>query len=418
MDNIYVKPATEANRVNVATREIDGVHYPVYIGGLGDIALDAWGTQKASTATSLLHSLFTYDVPAKAWLMYENGSEVRTSTDITSSNGSLKMLTTVTNSVLLLESRECPRYQPNRGHLYSTAGWFPNKTSDGVRDFGLFTAENGVFFRLKADGLLYAVLLRGGVEVLEEVIDTSGLTGFDVEKNNIYDIQIQWRGAGNYYFYIGNPSTGYSTLVHAFNLLGTLTTTSSFNPAQPMAYRATRITEDVEMHFGCVDVTSEAGLLNNRETYISAFAEAVPVTTDTPVLIVHQPLQINSTTNTRTATLARITVTCSKKAVFKVWFTRDLANIIGATFKELANGSYVSTDSPDMNAAAVRATSVITANLDKITPIPVEAAVRTVVENPYRDRIEFPLVRGDYLIVTCTAATASADCVIEWGEQV
>jgi hypothetical protein len=265
--------------------------------------------------------------------------------------------------------------------------------------------------------LLYAVLKRGGSEVLEELIDTSVLTGFDVEKNNTYDIQFQWRSAGNYNFYIGHPADGHSHFVHTFNLLGTLAGASLENPALPIAMKATRTTEDVEMNFGCADITSENGG-RDKEVYNSAYAETVSVSTDTPVLVIKQPLQINSKTNTRTMTLARVTVKCSKKANFKVWTTRNLADITGATFKTVNGGSFVESDSTDMDATAVRATAVTVANLHFVTSVTVEALAREVVDNPWRGRIEFPVVRGDYIIVTCTAASANADAVIEWGEQV
>lgn len=385
--------------------------------GKGDLTTDAWGVQKTSLPHSVFHGMWTYDIPASMWFMYENGTQVYTSTDITSVNGVAKLLTTVTNTALLMQSRECPRYQPNRGHLFSTALWCPDKTNDGVREWGLSTVENGVFFRLKADGLLYAVMLSGTTETHEEVIDTGKIPLFDVEKNNIYDIQFQWRSAGNYNFYIGDPATGTSKLVHTFNFLGTLTNPSLQNPALPAHFKATRTTEDVELNVGCADITSENGL-TDREQYSSAYSEAVSVTTDTPVIVVHNPLQINSETNTRTATLARISVNCSKKGVFKVWVTRDPADLTGETLKAIGNGSYMQTDSTDMDATAVRATAATVANMRPITSVAVEAAVRNSVDNPYRGRIEFPLVRGDYLVVTCTAATAAADCVVELGEQV
>lgn len=418
-DDIYVKPATEANRVKVATREIGGTHYPVYFGGAGDLNLDAWGTQKVTEGISLFHGLWSFDIPPSMWFVYENGTRVNplASTDVTSSGGAAKLLTTASNTTLLMESRECPRYQPNRGHLISMAGWFPGKTNDGVRDFGLFTTENGAFFRLKADGLLYAVLRSGGAET-EELINVNAIPSFDIEKNNIFDIQYQWRGAGNYKFFIGDPAVGLLKHVHTFDLLGTLTVVSMENPALPIAFMATRTTEDVEMNIGCADITSEGGKFNNTEQYKSAYAEAVSVGADQPVIVIRQPEQINSETNTRTITLARITVNCSKKSVFKVWTTGDPTNVIGATFKSRGGGSYVEHDSPDLDITAVRATSVTVANLNFITAVPVEATQRSPIDNPYRDRIEFPLVRGDYLIVTCTASTALADCVVEWGEQI
>ena len=115
--------------------------------------------------------------------------------------------------------------------------------------------------------------------------------------------------------------------------------------------------------------------------------------------------------------LARISVTCDKKATFKVWMTRDATQITGATYKPVNAGSYVESDSTDMDATAVRATSVTTSNMRFITAVPVEAGVAREIDNPYRDKIEFPIVRGDYLVITCTANTALADVVVEWGEQ-
>lgn len=379
--------------------------------GEGDLTADAWGVQKVSFPRSILHRLFTFDIPSSHWFMYENGTQVYTSTRIVSSGGAAVITADATKTVTLLESRECPRYQPNRGHLYSTALWCPSKTNDGVRDWGLFTTQNGIFFRLKADGKLYAVLRSGGSETLEQEITTTGVASFDVQKGNIYDIQFQWRGVGNYKFFINN------VLVHTLSLLGTLTALSMQNPALPAAYKCTRTTQDVSMSIGCVDITSENGM-TDTEVYESAYSSAVSVSTDTPVIVVKIPLLIGSVTNTRTVTLARISFNCSKKAVFKVGATRTAGDITGATYVALGNGSYVECDSTDMSGSAVRATSVTMANLHKITSVPVEAAVPQMVDNPHRGRIEFPLVRGDYLVVTCTAATATADVVVEWGEQV
>jgi hypothetical protein len=140
--------------------------------------------------------------------------------------------------------------------------------------------------------------------------------------------------------------------------------------------------------------------------------------TNIPVLVIHNPLIINTKVNTRTLTLARISVSCSKKATFKVWETRSAGDITGETLVTIGNGSFVQTDSPDRVAGAVRATAVTAANLRFVTALPVEAAIRGTWENPYRGRIEFPMVRGDYLVVTCNASTATAECVIEWGEQI
>ncbi len=194
-------PVTDANALTDA--QIRATPIPVSGSlGTGDLTVDAWGSQKVSMPFSLDHGLFTFDISALLWFMYEGGAQVYTSTNIVSTDGAAVLTGNAAKPLVRLESRLCPRYQPNRGHLFSTALWMPDKTNNGVRRFGLFTDENGVFFRLKADGKLYACLKSLSSETYEEEIDTTGIAGFDVEKGNVYDIQYQWRGVGNYKFFI------------------------------------------------------------------------------------------------------------------------------------------------------------------------------------------------------------------------
>lgn len=379
--------------------------------GVGDLTTDAWGVQKVSLPVSLFHGLWTFDVPASMWFMYHNGAQVYSSSNITSASGAGRLGTSATNADLVLESRECPRYQPNRGHLFSTALICPYPTADGLREWGLQTNDNGVFFRLKSDGNLYAVLKTLGVETSEALISTNG--DYDWAKGNLYDIQYQWRGVGNYKFFVN------LNLVYEMNNVGMLTALSMANPALPIAFHAHRMTEDVELIIGCADVTSENGENHNMEQYASAYASNVAVVTNTPVIVVKSPLTIGSAVNTRTLTLARITVTCDKKSVFKVWKSRDATAFAGPTFKRVSTESFTESDSPDMDATAVRATAVDLDKLSLVTAIPVQALASREVANPYRDRIEFPIVRGDYLAVTCTSNGAgTAEAVVEWGEQI
>lgn len=402
----------------------DGTHAKrVAIGGggatgKGDLTIDAWGAQKVSLPQSLLHGLFTFDIPPTTWLLWHGTTNVATSTNIVSAGGVAQITANTTQPVVRLESRECPRYQPNRGHLFSTALWLPAKTNNGIRDFGLFTNENGVFFRLKADGKLYAVLRRAGTEVREELIDTSVLTGFDVEKNNIYDIQFQWRSAGNYHFYIGDPATGVQKRVHTFDNLGKLTSASLENPALPVTFKATRTTQDVVMHVACADVTSENGTRAVYQ-YDSAFAEALAVNgTNVRVLVVRSPLLIGGKTNTRTVQLARINFSSTTAATFKVWTGNNPAAITGGTFVSIGNGSYIETDSPDTVAGAVRVTSVNVALMKNVVAVPVQALNPRSFENPAPGLITFPVVRGEYIVITCTATSATVSTVIEWGEVI
>jgi hypothetical protein len=262
---------------------------------------------------------------------------------------------------------------------------------------------------LKADGKLYAVLRSGGVETREEEINLTGLDGFDVEKGNVYDIQYQWRGIGNYKFYIN------LTLVHVFELLGTLTALSMQDPALPCSYKATRTTQDVSIRAGCVDITSENGS-DDRLHYGSAYADQTVIGTNDPLIVVLNPLTINSKTNTRMVELSRISLTSDKNGSFRVWVARDPTAIIGATLVARGNGSFIQTDSTDANPTAVHATSVDIAKMTLVTVMPVRANIPVSMDNPFQNRIDFPLVRGDYLVITGTTVNAACEAVVEWGE--
>ena len=120
--------------------------------GAGGLTVDAWGVQKMSLPFSLFHGMWTFDIPASMWFMYENGTQVYTSTNILSTGGCAHLTADVTNTAVIMESRECPRYQPNRGHLISMALLCPNKTNDGVRDFGGFTMDTITILRGQAHG--------------------------------------------------------------------------------------------------------------------------------------------------------------------------------------------------------------------------------------------------------------------------
>lgn len=381
--------------------------------GTGAITTDAWGVQKVSLPYSLFHGLFTFDIPDKMWFTYENGTQVYASTNIVSTNGTAVLTTSAAKTSLTLESRVCPPYQPNRGQLFSTACWCPSKTADGVREWGLQTSDAGVFFRLKADGLLYAVQRSVTVETAEELIGTAGVPGFDVQKGNIYDIQYQWRGVGNYKFFINN------VLVHTFDWLGTLTSLSMSNPSLPMVFKATRTTADVALYLGCADLSSENGR-EPQEEQQAAYSQAVATNgADKPVLVIHNPLLINGKVNTRTIHIHSINLRNTKKCIFKLWKTRSAADITGETLVVGYGGkyTYVQSDSTDMNAGAVRATAVTVANLEFIDVFPVEVSVPYDHQFP-NGHLSFNIVRGDYLVITNDSVNGVSDVVIRWGEEI
>ena len=148
----------------------------------------------------------------------------------------------------------------------------------------------------------------------------------DLSKGNVFDIQYQWRGVGNYVFFINLQEVANSAY------LGTLTRLSMFNPALPVAFESINKGDADKMIFGCVDVTTEGGS-GNGSTYGSL---APPTSTadlsltglDCPVLVAHNKSTLaDGRINTRDITALLLTAWSDVKGVLKVYYTRDTTAI-------------------------------------------------------------------------------------------
>ena len=294
-----------------------------------DLGFDAWGRNKVVRDDSIFHGMFTYGIPIPNWKESINDVVQTTFTNATSVNGTLNLTSGATlNDVSELRTYRNPRYEPNRGHLFSTSLFFSNPNDLGNRRVGYFTEESGAFFSLES-GVLYGVIrttLTGVTSDDKYVIDT---TGIDLSKGNLYDIQMQWRGVGNYKFFIN------LTLVKEVEYLGVSTELTTFNPANPIKFECENLGNEVILKVGCVDVTSEGGKANGK-TYgsvgISNQTGSVAITGyNQPVIVARSKLTVNSLINTRDTLALLATAYADQKSVFRIWATRDFTAITDGT---------------------------------------------------------------------------------------
>lgn len=293
-----------------------------------ELGFDAWGRNKTMSDNSIFHGMFTFNVPVSNWYETLNGI-VNTGAMLFSNSidGALRVICGGTLSdTTYLRSFRNPRYEPNRGALYSTAGWFVNPTALMTREFGTFTAESGVFFRLKSGGTLVGVIRTtvGGVTTDDEIALTIP-DGVDLSKGNVFDIQYQWRGVGNYKFFINLVEAGDS------NYLGTLTNLSMYNPALPVAWNSENLGDNDAMFFGCVDVSSEGGK-DNGKTYgsvgISNESGQVSISGyNTPIVAIRSKLTVGGLINTRDTLALLLSSYSDNKSFIRVWATRDFTSI-------------------------------------------------------------------------------------------
>jgi hypothetical protein len=314
-----------------------------------DIGRDAWGRPKVINDESLFHGMFTYNVPVSVWKEELNGVEIPLN-NATSIDGKLSILAgaTLSDETRLTSYRNL-RYQPNRGHLYSTAGFIINPTASMERDFGTFTTDSGVFFRVKSTGM-YAVIattLNGVYVENETVIDT---TGIDLSKGNTYDIQFEWRGVGNYKFFINLVE------VLSVDFLGTQVELSMFNPSNPVCFRSTNLGANDAMQFGCVDITTEGGTQPKGEygsVSVSNESGQVSMTGfNVPALAIRSKLLVGTLVNTRDTLALLASAYSDQKSFLRVWVTRDFTAITpnNQTWTDYGDGhlEYIVYDDPDV----------------------------------------------------------------------
>ena len=373
-----------------------------------DLGVDAWGRNKTISDVSLFHGIFTFSVPREMWIEYVDMIEQSTFTNFTSSNGRLKIQGANGHTNFLMSKRH-PRYQPNRGHLYSTAMILPDADLAVNQEFGLFHHQAGVFFRVNA-GAIYAcrrTLVDGVVVNYSEVITLPD--GIDLTKGNVYDIQMQWRGVGNFKFFINLQ------LVHTMSMLGTLTELSAWNPALPISFQVDGL---ATMYCGCADVTSEGGQGENRQRGSIDSQEVSLSTQELPVLLLHcsNTISYNGTTvmNTRDIALRRISGYSDANTVVKMYYARDATKFTGTTFTN---------DDPEgfVKFAIDGAITLVggTTGLDRELTRRIPANGNIEVVNPDDQLGDFYLTHGDYILVTMTAKNATlGGAAIEWGAEI
>lgn len=387
---------------------------------LNDLGWDAWGRPKMIVDKSLFSSLFTFQVPSAKWVEKNNGAVQPSFNLATVSNGKLNLASDVLDGdVTRLESFKHPQYQPNRGHLYSTAVFCPVPTAEGCfRRWGLFNDDAGVFFELRDNGL-YAVIrtTAGGVNEDAQLINTSGI---DLSKGHVYDIQYQWRGVGNYKFYIDLQ------LVYEFELLGTLTELSMNNPALPAAFEAEAGVATCVLQAGCVDVTTESGTdlppLTAASIATSTDSGQVSITgLNVPIIALRSKASVSSLINTRDSNLFAVLGYGDQKAVLRLWKTRDFTAITpnGQSWQDFGDGhlEYIEYDNPDV--ATPMTFDTAKAELKAGTRINIDDSARL---DDFNTRgAEFLITPGDMVVITIhreNAGAMNAGGSIIFGEQI
>jgi len=397
------------------------------------LGTDAWGRNKAVLDKSLFHGINTMGIQKESWKKLLNGNEVvgnGLDTYIRDENGSTKVTSTILGARNTLQSLQHPGYQPNRGHLFSDSSWIPN-------------ANNGKF------GLVVRTMTDGTVsERFTEIGTMTGATltvdgqTYDITKGNVHDIQIQWRGVGNFETFINLQDADNN------EVLGTLNGLSVSNPSLPVRYEAIKgghtlgglarvgsavrlgigteenaimleyqYTDDADavLYMGCCDITSEGG---DRETQTlgSVVQKRFPTHTGTnsteeadefAVLAFRVPetRTVNGTVgtyqayNTRDIQIKGLDIKANDEGDFALYRTRNPNAIVANTW--VPNWSDDVEFAVGLNGAANQVTNFLPSEMDELYFMGVEQDHGRPVD--LKDD-NLWATNGDYYILTYHAA--------------
>ena len=396
-----------------------------------DLGRDAWGRPKVITDFTLFSALWTFSVPNRVWLQQNDvgsGYVEQSAIDNTlvkSTNGYLQI--TGNSTDVSLVSKRHPRYQPNKGLLYSTAVILPNPNYVGNRQFGLLSTESGVFFDLEGDGSSWTLSVTrrttvGGTTTDTSVDITSMLpSGFDISKGHVYDIQMEWRGVGNFMVYVD------LALVYTFALLGTLTGMSISNPALHVGWRCLNAAggNDLLLIAGCVDVTSEGGHVSNKLPTSVSTGTTLLATTNTgkAMLAVRLPILTsydgNNVRYTRDMILTRMDAFCKDEAFRSIYMGRlSTATNLAALASWSTNTDSLYEYKDNTGGALDTAFQLDKAGMDNIFSIRNEKDISTIHKFG-SEHADWYLTGGDIIVVELKSdGTSTGGITLEFSEEI
>jgi hypothetical protein len=346
---------------------------------------------------------------------------------VKSTKGHLEVTGNSTTDTMLLSKRH-PRYQANRGFLYSSAFVIPTPTITGTRRFGAAVdGETGLFFELVGNGSTWVMNAVRKTTVLgvttETRVDITSLLpdGFDPSKGNIYDMQMQWRGVGDITFFVNLQK------VYTFELLGTLDDISISNPALQVYFECTGAgAEDISLICGCVDITTEGGARANKMYTSKTTGNTLlsVVVAGTALLAVKIPSTItyDGTTvkYTRDMILTGLTAFAKNEAQISVYYGR----LVSTPNLDAAVGWTKSVDSEYLYLTNSTGTLDTAFNLD-VASLNLIFSTRIEVDKPYShtnpdiNNADFFLTAGDIIVVDVIPdGNTTAGVTLEFAEEI
>jgi len=226
--------------------------------------------------------------------------------------------------VVIVFTKEHPRFHPNRGKKFSTSLFYDNKTTGdyeiGFADFDEtdLTLINGITFCLK-NGTSYARIVSVANQKYYEPIDQDRIAplGLDFAKGHLMDIQAQLRDVGDIFWYLSGQTSGGPKEVHKFPGLNNQSNVTVASPAMHGVFIG-RNNAGVrsKMRVGCMDISNEAQDELTQTPFVfsnDADVTNVPALPGKILYLIEVPFNYKGELNTRDSQWYDASVSSDKK---------------------------------------------------------------------------------------------------------
>ena len=291
------------------------------------------------------------------------------------------------NAYAYRQSRSYVPYQPGRSQFIAVTGTVGAAKAGVRKRWGLFDAQNGLFFEQGSDGVLYVVRrtyttgqvveekvaqadwninrLDGRDRGLSTVGGENAYQSLDITKANIFVIDYQWLGVGRVRF--GVDIDGELVYLHEFDNANRYTAVYMSTPDLPVRYEVfnvTAVTGATTMDMICATVATEGGQDIVGVPQSIARTSTVAVSTPRAVLSIRPALTFAGKVNRTNVVLKGLDVAgnAAGACLWQLVYNPTLTTSGGALTWTAVDGTYSSMEYSvhgDANAGAFTGGTVL-----------------------------------------------------------
>jgi hypothetical protein len=320
---------------------------------------DSFGRLRVSNLQTLFDSQFEYGKNDRFWDETVTGAGA-SSTHLPDESSIRLRVGTVSGEIVQRRTRRYYRYQPGKSQNIILTGVLGAGKANVRKRIGYFDDDNGVFF--EQDGTTLYIVRRTNVTGTpvdnrvaqsswnRDTLDGTGGSGvtLDTSKANIYNIDLQWLGAGRIRYSVNID--GASIFAHEIDNANALTEVYMTTANLPITYEientgtAASQTDLIQI---CSTVQSEGGqsefdLAGRIFSQFNLTEHTINATGYVPVVSIRLKTTFNSITNR--GTVFPILIEALSSTTTAVAFTLNPASITGASWTSTDADSIVEYD--------------------------------------------------------------------------